>query len=120
MFMSISNIYAHTVFFSGVCQTNTDSSSPHNAGNAVNPLSYDGKVVMQSFTGGEYCHGHKYQRSTYLSFVCNSNRGLGRPVFLGETDDCTYYISWHTNLVCDNAVRSQKAMFCVYSPLIGL
>ena len=70
-----------------------------NAGNAVANLWFDDGTVVYNLTGGDRCHGGQFERSTVISFVCNHDN-LGRPVFLDETEDCTYYIAWHTDLVC--------------------
>ncbi|KAL4233045.1 Cation-independent mannose-6-phosphate receptor [Mactra antiquata] len=91
----------------GVCQSSTDSSSSvtYNAGNSVHDLWYDDGVIIQNYTGGAKCHNGKYERNTIITFICNQHRGIGRPMFIDETEDCTYYISWHTSLVCENEIR---------------
>ncbi|WAR08022.1 MPRI-like protein, partial [Mya arenaria] len=91
---------------SGVCQSETsDSQRAYNGGDAVHDLFYDNGNVVQELSGGDPCHNNQFKRSTYITFVCNDHHGIGRPVFQGETDDCTYYISWSTNLVCENDVK---------------
>ena len=69
-------------------------------------LHYEGGVLFLNYSGGKYCHHSKSNRQTIVSFVCNSSRDAdrGKPVFITETDDCTYYINWHTNLVCEREV----------------
>ncbi|XP_052808547.1 cation-independent mannose-6-phosphate receptor-like isoform X2 [Mya arenaria] len=90
----------------GVCQSETsDSQRAYNGGDAVHDLFYDNGNVVQELSGGDPCHNNQFKRSTYITFVCNDHHGIGRPVFQGETDDCTYYISWSTNLVCENDVK---------------
>lgn len=71
-------------------------------------LQFDDGIVIQNMTGGDRCHNNQFERNTVVSFVCNDHHGLGQPVFLGETDDCTYQIAWHTNLVCDDEVRQNQ------------
>lgn len=90
----------------GVCQSspNEPSVPKYNAGNAIHNLWFDDGIVIQNLTGGDPCHNGQYKRNTIISFVCNEHRGIGRPMFIDETEDCTYYISWHTSVVCGNEV----------------
>ncbi|XP_052242423.1 cation-independent mannose-6-phosphate receptor-like [Dreissena polymorpha] len=85
----------------GVCQSQISGTNKYNAGNVVSNLWYDDGVVIQSFSGGAPCHNNQFNRSTTVSFICNDHHGIGRPVFQSETDDCTYYIAWMTDLVCE-------------------
>ncbi|XP_045197868.2 cation-independent mannose-6-phosphate receptor-like isoform X2 [Mercenaria mercenaria] len=91
----------------GVCQSSGmyPNRPKYNAGKAVHDLWFDDGVVVQNLTGGDRCHNGKYERNTIITFVCNGHRGIGRPMFVDETEDCTYYISWHTNLVCEEELK---------------
>ena len=94
-------------YSSGVCQSEIQGlKRKYNAGNSVNDiyLSDVGDVGL-NYTGGDRCHNNQYQRSTIITFVCSPDNGLGKPVYLDELEDCTYYISWHTNLVCEHEVN---------------
>lgn len=87
-----------------------DGTRPYNAGKALQDLWFDDGVVTQSLTGGARCHNNQFERSTIISFICNQHHGVGRPVFMGESDDCTYYIAWHTDLVCEDQVRVHPSL----------
>ena len=93
-------------YITGVCQTPPEGSNrpSYNAGKVIHDLWYDDGIVVLNYTGGDRCHKNQYERNTIITFVCNRHRGMGRPVFVDETEDCTYYISWHTNLVCEKEV----------------
>ena len=92
------------VLFLGMCQSEKDGHRAFNGGNVLSDVYYDDGIVVLNYTSGDKCHGGQYERNTVFSFVC-SNSGLGQPVFIDETLDCTYYVAWHTNLVCENQVR---------------
>ncbi|XP_060069663.1 cation-independent mannose-6-phosphate receptor-like [Ylistrum balloti] len=68
-------------------------------------LQYDDGVLMLNYHGGMDCHNKQYKRTTIINFVCSPTAGNGSPVFIDETDDCTYYISWHTSLACEKEVK---------------
>ena len=93
---------------SGSCQLSKGSKDlHHNAGNYNKRLSYDDGVLSLNYSGGEVCSHSKTQRQTLISFVCDSKAvadGLGKPVFVAETDDCSYYFTWHTRLACERKV----------------
>ena len=72
-------------------------------------LHFDDGVLYLNLSGGDACHHVAKKRETIISFVCNSSYGnddLGKPVFISEVD-CTYYIVWHTSLVCERQVGTQ-------------
>jgi hypothetical protein len=66
---------------------------------------YNEGVLYLNYSGGGKCHHGQYERNTIINFVCMEGVGDGRPVFVDETDDCTYMFSWHTELVCEEKVR---------------
>ena len=78
----------------------------HNAGNFNSRLYFDDGVLYLNLSGGEVCPKLKKKRETIIQFVCNSSLGSsdpGKPVYISE-NDCTYYIVWHTSLVCERQV----------------
>ncbi|GAB1599449.1 cation-independent mannose-6-phosphate receptor-like [Argonauta hians] len=90
---------------SGSCQTNVLTNRSFNSGNANSILHYKNGIVFLNYTGGDKCHQGKFERNTIINFVCNPSIGTGVPVYLAESEECTYYFSWHTNLVCEKQVR---------------
>ena len=50
-------------------------------------------------------------RSTVVNFVCGSEEGESAPAYVGSTDDCTYYVSWHTALACETQAGTPAAAF---------
>ncbi len=67
---------------------------------------FDDGLIWLNYTGGKSCHGGKFMRNTVIHFVCGSEgTGNGHPVFVDESDDCTYYFSWHTELACEKKVK---------------
>ena len=94
---------------SGVCQIGDHT---FNAGKANSRLYFDDGVLYLNLSGGDECHHVAKKRETIISFVCSSDYGnedVGKPVFISE-DDCTYYIVWHTSLVCERQVSSQATL----------
>ena len=92
---------------SGVCQH--VGTQVYNAGKANSRLYFDDGVLYLNLSGGDPCHHVKKNRETIIQFVCNStlrSSDLGQPVFISE-NDCTYYIVWHTPLVCEKQVRTK-------------
>ena len=81
----------------------------HNAGKANSRLYFDDGVLYLNLSGGDMCHHVKKNRETIIQFVCSSSLGSsdpGKPVFISE-NDCTYYMVWHTSLVCERQVRTK-------------
>ena len=75
-------------------------------------LYFDDGLLYLNLSGGDPCHHVKKKRETIISFVCSSGYGdqdHGKPVFISE-DDCTYFIVWHTSLVCERQVSSQATL----------
>lgn len=94
----------------GSCQSEVAGQKrTYNAGNIVSAPWYDDGTVVINMTGGDRCHNNQYERNTIVTFVCNDHRGIGRPIFIDETEDCTYYISWHTDLVCEQQTKCTVA-----------
>ena len=67
----------------------------------------------QTTLEGPKCHGDRYERNTIINFVCKEGSGNGLPVFVDETDDCTYYFSWHTELACEEKVIISESGFVI-------
>lgn len=98
---------------SGVCQVGVNTFS---AGMANSRLHFADGVLYLNLSGGADCHHVQKKRETIISFVCSSgygSQGHGKPVFVSE-NDCTYYITWHTSLVCERQVGAQVTQ--VYIP----
>ena len=91
----------------GSCQYESESQQKSwTAGVYNGGLHYDDGLIWANYTGGDKCH-KVYERSTVINFVCaKEGTGNGHPVFVDETEDCTYYFSWHTELACEERVRS--------------
>ncbi|KAM4694239.1 cation-independent mannose-6-phosphate receptor [Discoglossus pictus] len=60
-------------------------------------LTFEDGLIKINYTDGETCH-KIYKRSTVILFICN--RTEGQPVFLRETEECTYMFEWSTPRVC--------------------
>ena len=70
------------------------------------------------YTGGARCHNDKFEPTTVIDFVCGvRERGEGEPVFITEDANCTYFLSWHTDLACSSEVSS-KCLFILLFPFI--
>ncbi|XP_036361842.1 cation-independent mannose-6-phosphate receptor isoform X1 [Octopus sinensis] len=90
---------------SSSCQTNTNTNKSFNCGKANSNLQFKEGVIFLNYSGGDKCHGGKFERNTIINFVCNPSKGIGAPVYLAESKNCTYYFSWHTDLVCEKQFR---------------
>lgn len=88
----------------GSCQHTDDNN--WNAGNYNTRLYYEEGLIWLNYTGGKRCHSDQYERNTIINFVCKEGGGNGFPVFIDETDNCTYYFSWHTQLACEEKVQN--------------
>ncbi|XP_070567815.1 cation-independent mannose-6-phosphate receptor-like [Ptychodera flava] len=94
----------------GACQEEiaiADGQS-YNAGNYNKNLFYDDGILFLNYSGGDPCHSNKFTRNTILNFVCAQDKDttdFGSPVYIDESDDCTYFFSWHTPLVCETKVE---------------
>ncbi|KAJ7342167.1 hypothetical protein JRQ81_009332 [Phrynocephalus forsythii] len=81
------------------CQIKTQGPSFKKiAGLLTTKLTYDNGLIKINYTSGEICH-KIYQRSTAIFFYCDLHPDL-EPVFLKETEDCTYMFEWHTPFAC--------------------
>eukprot|EP00056_Hartaetosiga_gracilis_P018264 m.10245 g.10245 ORF g.10245 m.10245 type:complete len:2602 (+) comp6558_c0_seq2:88-7893(+) len=57
--------------------------------------------VALEYSGGQRCHDGKFDRSTFIEFVCNEKAGDGTPEFVSEEDDCSYFFRWETAHACE-------------------
>ena len=90
---------------SGVCQVGQQT---YNAGISNMRLHFDDGILYLNLSGGDPCHHVKKNRETIIQFVCSPSHGsqdLGKPVFVSE-NDCTYFVVWHTSLVCERQVST--------------
>uniref|UniRef100_A0A670YH54 Insulin like growth factor 2 receptor n=1 Tax=Pseudonaja textilis TaxID=8673 RepID=A0A670YH54_PSETE len=83
------------------------------AGLQTERLTYENGLLKINYTGGDICH-KVYRRSTAIFFYCDPNPNL-QPVFLKETEDCTYMFEWHTPFACPPA----KSVECSYKDSAG-
>ncbi|XP_061480276.1 cation-independent mannose-6-phosphate receptor isoform X2 [Rhineura floridana] len=83
------------------------------AGLRTTKLTYENGLIKINYTSGETCH-KIYQRSTAIFFYCDPKNSL-EPVFLKETEDCTYMFEWHTPLACPPF----KSIECSYKDSTG-
>lgn len=88
----------------GACQLEKGTSNKWNAGNANGNLAFDDGVLVLNYTGGTPCHQNKYQRNTVINFICKKGAGEGTPAFIDESESCTYFVYWHTELACEEKV----------------
>ncbi|EGD73158.1 hypothetical protein PTSG_04871 [Salpingoeca rosetta] len=86
----------------GACQLKQDLRTySYNLGEInAKPFVTDAGVALE-YVHGQACHNHKFQRSTYIEFVCDSTAGDGAPVFVDELEDCSYVFRWPTAHVCE-------------------
>ncbi|KAL5011151.1 hypothetical protein ScPMuIL_013456 [Solemya velum] len=90
----------------GICQSETDGEGRHFSGGIANDrLQINDGIITLNYTGGDKCHDEKFERNTIISFVCSEGSGTGTPQYIDESGECTYYISWHTDLVCQEKVK---------------
>ncbi|XP_054722870.1 cation-independent mannose-6-phosphate receptor-like isoform X2 [Uloborus diversus] len=89
---------------SAMCQEELSGGKRHWSGGAPNGnLTLDDGILLLNYTGGDPCHQGRFQRNTLIEFRCGS--GLGEPKLLYESQDCTYFFSWKTELACRTAVH---------------
>jgi insulin-like growth factor 2 receptor len=97
--------------FSGVCQLVNSSSSDFNLGFIGQPTvetTANGQpLLVLNYTGGDACHGGKFNRSARIEFTCPLDTTgavmpgvLGEPEFLYESASCVYVFSWRTSVAC--------------------
>eukprot|EP00049_Salpingoeca_infusionum_P000834 m.42710 g.42710 ORF g.42710 m.42710 type:complete len:2590 (-) comp10724_c3_seq2:42-7811(-) len=84
----------------GVCQHKEGESTYYNGG-VINdtPFKTSGGAALE-YTNGQRCHDSKFERTSFIEFVCNPTAGEGTPVFVKEADDCSYYFKWETQYAC--------------------
>ncbi|XP_038048004.1 cation-independent mannose-6-phosphate receptor-like [Patiria miniata] len=92
----------------GSCQTEKTATNPRSfsSGSFNRKLHYHDGTLFLNYEDGAPCHNNAFTRSTIINFVCSLNKGaIGEPVFVDESEDCTYYISWHTTVVCEEFIQ---------------
>ncbi|PIK43990.1 putative cation-independent mannose-6-phosphate receptor-like [Apostichopus japonicus] len=92
----------------GACQSQRDVPSPKHfvTGKFNRQVFFDDGVLSLQYDDGTPCHNDNYKRSTVINFVCpHEHDTLGEPVFISETEDCTYYFSWHTSVACEEFIQ---------------
>ena len=104
----MSAIPSCTCTSTGSCQVeNGGEHRNFSAGVANTNLQYISTNTLQlNYTGGALCHHNNQNRSTVITFVCAANPKA--PEVLGESDDCTYYITWETRLACEKEVSKRN------------
>ncbi|XP_022089875.1 cation-independent mannose-6-phosphate receptor-like [Acanthaster planci] len=92
----------------GCCQMETATTNPRNFNSGLfnRSLHFRDGTLFLNYEHGAPCHNGAFTRSTVINFVCSLDRGaIGEPVFVDESEDCTYYISWHTSIVCEEFIQ---------------
>ncbi|XP_077977392.1 cation-independent mannose-6-phosphate receptor-like [Glandiceps talaboti] len=94
----------------GSCQVELGSVNGRNfnAGNFNKSIRFEDGILSTNYMGGDPCHNGQFNRNTIIEFVCDQDKDwtdLGSPVFISESDECTYYFSWHTPLVCEKQLE---------------
>ncbi|GFQ64134.1 hypothetical protein TNCT_577571 [Trichonephila clavata] len=88
----------------GVCQEEISGEKRSwKAGESNSNLSFSGGVLYLNYTNGDACHNGRFKRNTVIEFHCGP--GIGEPRFLFESQDCTYFFSWKTELACQNTMH---------------
>lgn len=100
---------------SGVCQQELSGKNRRawNAGSANSELLYQDGMLFLNYSNGAPCHNNAFKRSTIIHFHCNP--GIGKPHFMYESSDCTYYFTWATEYACQPlvhcAVKNESQIF---------
>uniref|UniRef100_T1JC98 MRH domain-containing protein n=1 Tax=Strigamia maritima TaxID=126957 RepID=T1JC98_STRMM len=89
----------------GSCQEDTSNNRYWNTGKANSKLHYHNGIILLNYTDGTACHKGMFNRSTIIQFICSPGSGKGEISFMEETNNCTYYFIWHTELACENLVH---------------
>ncbi|KAG8191169.1 hypothetical protein JTE90_011854 [Oedothorax gibbosus] len=87
---------------SSVCQTKpSDTKFAKNLGLPNDNLVYrKGVITLEYKSGSGKCHD-KYNRSTLITFTCHhGHEDKDGPMFVYETEDCTYLFEWPTVHAC--------------------
>ncbi|XP_078698219.1 cation-independent mannose-6-phosphate receptor-like isoform X2 [Branchiostoma floridae x Branchiostoma belcheri] len=89
----------------GVCQAELiHGTRTFSGGKSNSNLDYNEGILELTYKHGARCHKDQFERSSVVSFVCANRTDNGRPVFIDESEDCTYYFSFHTPLACETQV----------------
>ena len=103
----------------GICQKTKDIQDKKDnfyvAGKVHGNMYYYDGVLKLPFTNGDKCHKNQAERKTYITFFCSEAAGLGKPMFVGETEHCLYNFVWYTKYACPMKVKSYFILF--YAPL---
>ncbi|XP_076371793.1 lysosomal enzyme receptor protein isoform X2 [Tachypleus tridentatus] len=86
----------------GSCQQEVLGDHRWDAGKANSLLHYREGILFLNYSGGSLCHDGNFRRSTIIQFVCGTSKG--KPTFIFEDHDCTYFFTWHTPLACEHKV----------------
>jgi len=90
---------------SGNCQKADKDGRFFNAGNVSTALTYRAGILSLIYPGGQVC-GHTHQpRTTFVNFYCpaspsQAGEGVMQPPTVMEDDQCTYFVSFYTELAC--------------------
>ena len=63
---------------------------------------FDGELSLE-YTDGSMCHvgtERESDRSLFITFECDHDAGVGKPLFDYESGDCTYFVRWPTAYAC--------------------
>lgn len=83
----------------GMCQEEISGAKRHWTGGKLNAnLTYNNGILFLNYTSGDPCHNGLFNRNTLIEFSCGT--GIGDPQFLYESNECTYFFSWKTELAC--------------------
>ena len=94
-------------YVTGVCRSAARGDSEFLAGKSNHHLEYSHGTLVLNYTAGDKCVHNGFTANTIITFVCGADgSGDGEPVMQGETDDCTYYVAWHTELACEKKVTA--------------
>nr|XP_006818196.1 PREDICTED: cation-independent mannose-6-phosphate receptor-like [Saccoglossus kowalevskii] len=109
----------------GSCQSQVgiNSGQAINAGIYNRKLFYNDGIISLNYSNGDPCPDNKYHRNSIFSFICNQDGDIGNlgvPVYLDDTDECTYYFSWHTPLVCENYIQCSVVKYGIEDLFIDL
>ncbi|KAL1919474.1 uncharacterized protein VTP21DRAFT_2167 [Calcarisporiella thermophila] len=68
---------------------------------STKPFFRGDKLLLEYQDGDECPNNSAKHRSTLISFTCNPVAdSLGKPIFVGQYDDCAYWFEWHTSAAC--------------------
>ncbi|CAH1400484.1 unnamed protein product [Nezara viridula] len=65
------------------------------------PVLLNDKTAIIKYFDGSVCHKDSETRySTSITFLCDENAHIGRPMLINISDDCQYEFKWATSLMC--------------------